>query len=125
MGRKIISERVQELLELGLVSEGGFAESTGGRMPRKIGFRADRGIVAVAEMNVYHATVVSDGRYDTLYTAHNHQWHTRPAYVDSLAAAAAAGLSSEDAFVATPNPGYGALTAGAADATAWMHIPIS
>lgn len=57
LGRKIISERVQELLNVGLVSEGDFAPSTGGRMARKIDFRADRGVVAVAEMNVYHATV--------------------------------------------------------------------
>lgn len=36
LGRKIISERVQELLDLGVVSEGELARSTGGRMPRRI-----------------------------------------------------------------------------------------
>jgi glyoxylase-like metal-dependent hydrolase (beta-lactamase superfamily II) len=65
----------------------------------------------------------TDRRYDTLYTAHNHQWFTRPAYVDSLAAAAAAGLADDGAFVASPLPGHRGLTSGTTDVTAWIHVP--
>lgn len=57
LGRKIISERVQELLDRGLVTEGELARSTGGRMPRRIGFRPEVGLVGVVEMNVHHATL--------------------------------------------------------------------
>ena len=57
LGRKIISERVQELIDLGFASEGGWAQSTGGRMPREISFGADLGLIGVAEMNVHHLTV--------------------------------------------------------------------
>ncbi len=49
----------------------------------------------------------TDRHCDTLYTAHNHQWFTRPAYVDSLAAAAAAGLADDGAYVASPLPDIG------------------
>lgn len=57
LGRKIISERVQELLDKGLVTDGELARSTGGRMPRRIGFRPEVGLVGVVEMNVHHATL--------------------------------------------------------------------
>lgn len=62
----------------------------------------------------------TDGRYDTLYTAHNHQWFTRPAYVDSLAAAAA-GLADVSGYVASPLSGHRAR--GTAAITAWIHVP--
>ena len=65
----------------------------------------------------------TDTRYDTLYTSHNYQWFTRPAYVDSLQAAAAAGLAGDGAYVPSPLPGYRALTSGTADVTAWIHVP--
>ncbi|GAA3697698.1 ROK family protein [Microlunatus aurantiacus] len=57
LGRKIISERVQELLDKSLVTEGELARSTGGRMPRRIGFRPEVGLVGVVEMNVHHVTL--------------------------------------------------------------------
>jgi predicted NBD/HSP70 family sugar kinase len=57
LGRKIISERVQELIDLGLASEGAFAQSTGGRMPREVGFNAGRGLIGVSELNAHHMTV--------------------------------------------------------------------
>ena len=65
----------------------------------------------------------TERRYDTLYTAHNHQWFTRPAHVDSLAAAAAAGLADDGAHVASPLPGHRGLTSGMTDVTAWIHVP--
>ncbi|GAA1854630.1 ROK family protein [Microlunatus capsulatus] len=57
LGRKIVSERVQELMALGLVSEGELARSTGGRMPRTVGLQADRGLLGVAQMNLHQTTV--------------------------------------------------------------------
>jgi glyoxylase-like metal-dependent hydrolase (beta-lactamase superfamily II) len=39
----------------------------------------------------------TDGRYDVLYTAHNYQWFTAPAYVDQIQAAVARGLAEGDA----------------------------
>lgn len=57
LGRKIISERVQELLDHGLVAEGDLARSTGGRMPRRLHFEAGQGLIACVQMNVHSSTV--------------------------------------------------------------------
>lgn len=57
LGRKIISERVQELIDRGLVAEGDLARSTGGRMPRRLHFQASRGLIACAHMNVHSSNV--------------------------------------------------------------------
>jgi glucokinase-like ROK family protein len=50
LGRGIVAQRVAELLELGLVVEGDVGPSTGGRPPRRIGFRADAGHLLVADL---------------------------------------------------------------------------
>ncbi len=59
----------------------------------------------------------TSGAYDTLYTSHNHQWHTRPAYVDSIQTA----VASEP--VTSPRPGYEAYRAGTGEALAWVFVP--
>jgi glyoxylase-like metal-dependent hydrolase (beta-lactamase superfamily II) len=94
-----------------------------------LGTQGPAGLVLSSSLAAFGTALTSwrsatDGRYDTLYTAHNHQWFTRPGYVDALATATAAGLADDGAFVASPLPGYRALTAGTADATAWIHVPI-
>jgi glucokinase-like ROK family protein len=50
LGRGIVAQRVGELLDLGLVAEGEVGPSTGGRPPRRIGFRADAGHLLVADL---------------------------------------------------------------------------
>lgn len=71
----------------------------------------------VAALSVWRAA--TDGQYDTLYTAHNHQWFTRPAYVDSVAAA----LTAPPSTPTPPKPGYTSYTAGITDVLAWVHVP--
>ena len=67
----------------------------------------------------------TDGRYDTVYTAHNHQWHTSPVYVDSVQAAVADGLArGAAAHVASPRLGYAALSAGVDDTLAMVLLPL-
>ncbi len=47
----------------------------------------------------------TDGKYDIVYTAHNFQWYTAPAYVDQLQSAVRTGLSQGDAVtVASVQP---------------------
>lgn len=62
---------------------------------------------------------LTDGRYDTLYTAHNHQWLTRPGYVASLATAAANAPATNQ-----PRPGYRAYTSGSGELLAWIFEPV-
>jgi glucokinase-like ROK family protein len=50
LGRKLITQRVEELIERGLVVEGSLAPSTGGRSARQLHFRNDAGHLLVAEL---------------------------------------------------------------------------
>ena len=52
LGRGVIAERVAELIDRGLVEDGGIGRSTGGRAPRELRFRADAGVILVAPLGV-------------------------------------------------------------------------
>jgi len=65
LGRAIVSQRVGELIERGLVLEGDPGPSTGGRPPRQLTFRADAGHLLVADLgatSVDVALTTLDGR---------------------------------------------------------------
>src|SRR3954447_9880729 len=61
----------------------------------------------------------TDGRYDVVYTAHNYQWFTSPAYVDQVQQAVTSGLSGGATIPSVRPPGYQMLrSTGAADVVA-------
>ena len=65
LGRAIVAQRVGELIERGLVSEGDVGPSTGGRPPRQLTFRADNGYLLVADLgatSIDVAVTTLDGR---------------------------------------------------------------
>ena len=65
LGRAIVAQRVGELIERGLVTEGDVGPSTGGRPPRQLTFRADGGHVLVADLgatSIDVAVTTLDGR---------------------------------------------------------------
>src|SRR5688572_30269089 len=65
LGRAIVAQRVGELIERGLVTEGDVGPSTGGRPPRQLTFHADGGHVLVADLgatSVDVAVTTLDGR---------------------------------------------------------------
>ena len=65
LGRAIVSQRVGELIERGLVTEGDVGPSTGGRPPRQLTFRADAGHILVADLgatSIDVAVTTLDGR---------------------------------------------------------------
>lgn len=61
LGRTAVNHRVTQLINAGLVTEGPLGPSTGGRAPRELRFRADTGILLVAELG---ATSISTGIAD-------------------------------------------------------------
>jgi glucokinase-like ROK family protein len=61
LGRSVITQRVAELIESGLLGEGELAPSTGGRSARALRFRTDTGNFLVAELG---ATSISVGIAD-------------------------------------------------------------
>jgi glucokinase-like ROK family protein len=58
LGRTVVNLRIAELMNSGLVVEDGLGTSSGGRAPRRLSFRADRGHLLVAELG---ATSISVG----------------------------------------------------------------
>lgn len=65
LSRAIVAQRVGDLIEHGLVIEGGFGRSTGGRPPRQLAFNADAGHVLVADLgatSIDVAVTTLDGR---------------------------------------------------------------
>jgi glucokinase-like ROK family protein len=50
LGRTVVTQRLAQLIDCGLVEDGDFGPSTGGRAPRELRFRADAGRVLVAEL---------------------------------------------------------------------------
>jgi glucokinase-like ROK family protein len=65
LGRAIVAQRIGELIERGLVTEGDVGPSTGGRPPRRLAFRADAGHILVADLgatSIDVAVTTLDGR---------------------------------------------------------------
>src|SRR3954451_22296681 len=65
LSRAIVSARLAELLDRGLLVEGDPGPSTGGRPPRRLAFRADAGHVLVADLgasSIDVAVTTLDGR---------------------------------------------------------------
>lgn len=61
LGRNVVSQRVAQLIEVGLLNEGPLAPSTGGRPSRELRFRADAGCLLVAELGATEMQVgISD-----------------------------------------------------------------
>ncbi|MBO0805511.1 MAG: ROK family protein [Nocardiopsaceae bacterium] len=61
LGRTVIAQRVAQLIDMGLVSEGQLGQSTGGRAPRQLDFRAAAGTLLLAD---FGATSLSAGVSD-------------------------------------------------------------
>ncbi|WP_354246945.1 ROK family protein [Agromyces sp. PvR057] len=71
LGRKVVAQRVEQAIELGLVEEGALAPSGGGRQARMLRFRADAGHVLVTLIGASEFTVaVSDLSGRLLEVAH-------------------------------------------------------
>ncbi len=68
--RSVVTERVKELISLGLVSEGRLGRSTGGRAPRELQFCSDGGALLVAELG---ATGITAGIADLNGTIIEHR----------------------------------------------------
>ena len=54
LGRNLVSQRVSDLIELGLLQDGRMAPSTGGRPSRELRFRSAAGCLLVADLGATH-----------------------------------------------------------------------
>ncbi|MDA0168386.1 MBL fold metallo-hydrolase [Solirubrobacter taibaiensis] len=65
----------------------------------------------------------TDGRYDVVYTAHNYQWYTSPAYVDQVQQAVTLGLNGAATLPTTRPTGFQMVrSTGAADIVASIAL---
>lgn len=61
LGRTVVTQRVNQLIDCGLLEEGPLGPSSGGRAPRELRFRAQAGVVLAAELGATSVAVgVSD-----------------------------------------------------------------
>jgi glyoxylase-like metal-dependent hydrolase (beta-lactamase superfamily II) len=91
---------------------------------------ADNGLLLHSSLAAFAQALTAwrsatDGRYDVVYTAHNYQWFTSPAYVDQLQEAVSKGLNNGDAaWIESPRlPGSKSIrSTGAADIVASVLV---
>src|SRR5689334_25409551 len=57
LGRGVVAQRVDHAIEVGFLQDGEFAPSSGGRAPRTLRFRAERGRVIVCALGALHIHV--------------------------------------------------------------------
>jgi glucokinase-like ROK family protein len=57
LGRTVVTQRVTQLTDYGLITRGELGRSTGGRAPRELRFRAEAGMVLAAELGATSMTV--------------------------------------------------------------------
>jgi len=61
LGRNVVTQRVAQLTQYGLLTESGLGRSTGGRAPRELRLRGEAGLILVAALGATHiAAAVTD-----------------------------------------------------------------
>ncbi|NQX03424.1 ROK family protein [Rathayibacter sp. VKM Ac-2856] len=74
LSRKIVTQRVEQALALGLLGEGGLAPSEGGRQARTLHFAADAGHVFAAVIGASEFTVAVSDLSGTLLATGHEDW---------------------------------------------------
>jgi predicted NBD/HSP70 family sugar kinase len=57
LGRGVVAQRIDQAIEIGYLEDGDFGPSSGGRAPRTLRFRADRGRLVVCALGAMHIRV--------------------------------------------------------------------
>ena len=57
LGRGVVTQRVDAAIGMGFIADGDFGPSSGGRAPRTLRFRSERGILAVCALGALHIRV--------------------------------------------------------------------
>jgi predicted NBD/HSP70 family sugar kinase len=113
LGRGVVTQRVDQAMELGYLEDGEFAHPAGGRAPRTLRFRAERGLLVACALGAMHIHVgVSALTGDVIAHAHR-EWdiargpaatlETAMAVIDELLAAAS-GVPVWGIGVGVPGP---------------------
>lgn len=89
LGRGVVTQRVDHAIEVGFLEDGEFAPSSGGRAPRTLRFRSERGRIIVCALGALHIHVgIADLDGDILDQTHR-AWEISRGPAETLETAAA------------------------------------
>ncbi|WP_336853565.1 ROK family protein [Sinomonas albida] len=57
LGRGVVTQRVDQAIQMGFLEDGEFGPSSGGRAPRTLRFKADQGLIVVCALGALHLRV--------------------------------------------------------------------
>lgn len=57
LGRGVVSQRVDQAIKMGLLADGEFGASSGGRQPRKLRFCGEQGLIVIYALGALHVRV--------------------------------------------------------------------
>lgn len=57
LGRGVVTQRVDQAIELGYLEDGEFGPSSGGRAPRRLRFRSEQGLIVICALGARHINV--------------------------------------------------------------------
>lgn len=121
LGRGVVAQRVDQAMEMGYLEDGEFAHPAGGRAPRTLRFRAERGVLVECALGAVHIHVgISALTGDVIAHAHR-EWdiargpaatlESAMAMIDELLATAD-GVPTRLAAAGSPATGAVAILAG-------------
>jgi len=74
LGRTVIAQRVDQAIDVGYLEESELGESTGGRAPRTLRFRSERGHIVVCALGALHIRVGVSDLDGTILRSDHREW---------------------------------------------------
>lgn len=109
LGRGVVTQRVDQAYEMGYLADGDYGPSSGGRAPRHVQFRSDRGRVVVCALGALHIRVgITDLEGDILDQTHS-AWEISRGPAETLELAM---RLIDELLARTPGPPIWAVTVG-------------
>jgi predicted NBD/HSP70 family sugar kinase len=87
LGRGVVTQRVDAAIEMGFLEDGEFGPSSGGRAPRTLRFRAERGTIVVCALGALHIRVGLARLDGTIVAADHCVWNIARGPAETLEAA--------------------------------------
>jgi predicted NBD/HSP70 family sugar kinase len=87
LGRGVVTQRVEQAMEKGYLEDGEVGLSAGGRAPRTLRFRSDRGLIVVCALGALHIHVGVAGLTGDLVADAHRSWDISSGPAKTLAAA--------------------------------------
>ncbi len=84
LGRGVVTQRVDAAIEMGFLEDGEFGPSSGGRAPRTLRFRAERGTIVVCALGALHIRVGLARLDGTIVAADHRPWDIGRGPVETL-----------------------------------------